>query len=57
MENLFENNKGEICAVILEPVVGNAGFIPPKPEFLNALRKITKENNALLIFLNLRKVI
>ncbi|KAL9335426.1 hypothetical protein Peur_072607 [Populus x canadensis] len=36
--------------VILEPVVGNAGFIPPKPEFLNALRKITKENNALLIF-------
>ncbi|KAI9384730.1 hypothetical protein POPTR_012G103000v4 [Populus trichocarpa] len=50
MENLFENNEGEICAVILEPFVGNAGFIPPKPEFLNALRKITKENNALLIF-------
>jgi glutamate-1-semialdehyde 2,1-aminomutase len=50
MEKLLENNKGEICAVILEPVVGNAGFIPPKPEFLNALCKITKENNALLIF-------
>jgi glutamate-1-semialdehyde 2,1-aminomutase len=43
MENLFENNEGEICAVILEPFVGNAGFIPPKPEFLNALRKIPKK--------------
>lgn len=50
VENLFENNKGEICGIILEPVVGNAGFIPPKPEFINAIRRITEENNALLIF-------
>ncbi|KAL7111021.1 hypothetical protein ACP275_05G062100 [Erythranthe tilingii] len=50
VESLFEANKGEICAVILEAVVGNAGFITPKPEFLNALRKITKEHGALLIF-------
>ncbi|KAK9275985.1 hypothetical protein L1049_023261 [Liquidambar formosana] len=50
VENLFENNKGEIAAIILEPVVGNSGFIAPKPEFLNALRRITKENGALLIF-------
>nr|TKR68804.1 glutamate-1-semialdehyde 2,1-aminomutase 2, chloroplastic [Populus alba] len=48
MEIFFENNKGEICAVILEPVVGNAGFIPPKSEFLNALSKIIKENNVLI---------
>lgn len=48
VENLFKTN--EIAAVILEPVVGNAGFIPPKPGFLNALRQITKENGALLIF-------
>ncbi|KAJ6977815.1 hypothetical protein NC653_029650 [Populus alba x Populus x berolinensis] len=48
MENLFEINEGEICAVILEPVVGNAGFIPPKPEFLNALSKIIKEINVLI---------
>ncbi|KAJ3701621.1 hypothetical protein LUZ61_005326 [Rhynchospora tenuis] len=47
---LFESNKGEIAAVILEPVVGNAGFITPKPGFLNALREITKENGTLLIF-------
>ncbi|XP_031100523.1 glutamate-1-semialdehyde 2,1-aminomutase, chloroplastic-like [Ipomoea triloba] len=50
VESLFQANKGEIAAIILEPVVGNAGFIPPKPEFLNALRKITKENDTLLIF-------
>uniref|UniRef100_A0A6N2MVS5 Uncharacterized protein n=1 Tax=Salix viminalis TaxID=40686 RepID=A0A6N2MVS5_SALVM len=40
------NNEGEICAIILEPVVENGGFIAPKPE---AVRKIIKENNALLI--------
>ncbi|KAF8408456.1 hypothetical protein HHK36_007609 [Tetracentron sinense] len=50
VENLFETHKGEIAGVILEPVVGNSGFIAPKPDFLNALRQITKENDALLIF-------
>lgn len=50
VESLFETHNGEIAAVILEPVVGNSGFITPKPDFLNALRKITKDNNALLIF-------
>ncbi|KAH6773989.1 glutamate-1-semialdehyde 2 [Perilla frutescens var. hirtella] len=50
VESIFEANKGELAAVILEPVVGNAGFIPPKPEFINFLRKITKDNGTLLIF-------
>ncbi|XP_023511405.1 glutamate-1-semialdehyde 2,1-aminomutase 2, chloroplastic isoform X2 [Cucurbita pepo subsp. pepo] len=50
VEAIFNANKGEIAAIILEPVVGNSGFIPPKPDFLNAIRKLTKENNALLIF-------
>lgn len=50
VEKLFESNKGEIAAVILEPVVGNAGFIPPTLDFLNTLRKITKDNGTLLIF-------
>jgi glutamate-1-semialdehyde 2,1-aminomutase len=31
---LFEEHKGEIAGVILEPVVGNSGFIPPTQEFL-----------------------
>ncbi|KAF9605213.1 hypothetical protein IFM89_014326 [Coptis chinensis] len=50
VENLFQTHKGEIAAVILEAVVGNSGYIEPKPGFLNALRQITKENDALLIF-------
>eukprot|EP00262_Sarcandra_glabra_P014011 TRINITY_DN399_c0_g1_i1.p1 TRINITY_DN399_c0_g1~~TRINITY_DN399_c0_g1_i1.p1 ORF type:complete len:486 (+),score=92.44 TRINITY_DN399_c0_g1_i1:34-1458(+) len=50
VENLFNTHKGEIAAVILEPVVGNAGFIPPKSDFLNGLRRVTKQNDALLIF-------
>lgn len=50
VENQFQAHQGEIAAVILEPVVGNSGFITPTPDFLNALRRITKENDALLIF-------
>lgn len=50
VKNLFESNKGEIAAVILEPVVGNSGFIAPKPGFLAELREVTKQNDALLVF-------
>lgn len=50
VEELFRNHKGEIAGVILEPVVGNSGFITPKPDFLEFLHKITKDNDALLIF-------
>ncbi|KAK9108547.1 hypothetical protein Syun_024558 [Stephania yunnanensis] len=50
IEDLFKAHKEEIAAVILEPVVGNSGFIPPSADFLNFLRQITKENGALLIF-------
>eukprot|EP00873_Tetraselmis_striata_P036842 jgi/Tetstr1/457106/TSEL_043756.t1 len=47
---LFEANKGEIAGVILEPVVGNSGFIAPTQEFLQGLRDMTKEEGALLCF-------
>jgi len=47
---LFAANPGEIAGVILEPVVGNAGFITPEPGFLEGLREITKDNGALLVF-------
>lgn len=50
VKELFDSNKGEIAAVILEPVVGNSGFIAPKPGFLSDLREITKQNDALLVF-------
>jgi len=47
---LFAENPGQICGVILEPVVGNAGFIPPDAGFLEGLRELTKDNGALLVF-------
>ncbi|HKN65607.1 MAG TPA: glutamate-1-semialdehyde 2,1-aminomutase [Gemmatimonadaceae bacterium] len=40
----------EVAAVIVEPVVGNAGFIPPDPDFLPALRALSDRAGALLIF-------
>lgn len=40
----------DLAAIIVEPVVGNAGFIPPDPDFLPALRTIATETGALLIF-------
>lgn len=47
---LFEANKNEIAAIIIEPVAGNMGCIPPKEGFLNSLRQLCDENSALLIF-------
>ena len=50
VKKIFEENKGEIAGVILEPVVGNSGFIVPDKEFLEGLREITKAEGALLTF-------
>jgi glutamate-1-semialdehyde 2,1-aminomutase len=47
---LFEENPDQIAGVILEPVVGNAGFIPPVPGFLEGLREVTQQHGALLVF-------
>jgi glutamate-1-semialdehyde 2,1-aminomutase len=47
---LFESNKGEIAAVIIEPVAGNMGCIPPKEGFLSSLRALCDVHHALLIF-------
>ena len=47
---LFEQNPHEIAGVILEPVVGNAGFITPDAGFLEGLRELTQEHGALLVF-------
>ena len=46
----FKANRGEIAAIVLEPVIGNAGCIQPEPGFLEFLREITIANNSLLIF-------
>ena len=50
VRTLFEENPDQISAIILEPVVGNAGFIVPDAGFLAGLRELTKENGALLVF-------
>jgi glutamate-1-semialdehyde 2,1-aminomutase len=47
---LFGENPDQIAGVILEPVVGNAGFIAPDAGFLEGLREITHEHGALLVF-------
>ncbi len=46
----FETYPGRIACVIVEPVAGNMGCIPPLPGFLEALSEITAANGALLIF-------
>ncbi len=47
---LFAENPDQISGVILEPVVGNSGFIVPDAGFLAGLRELTQENGALLVF-------
>jgi glutamate-1-semialdehyde 2,1-aminomutase len=47
---LISANKDEIAAIIVEPVAGNMGCIPPQNGFLETLRKMCDENNILLIF-------
>jgi len=50
VEEAFARYKGQIACIIVEPVVGNAGCIPPQPGYLEALREITRREGALLIF-------
>lgn len=50
VERIFAAHPDSIAAVIVEPVAANAGVILPKPGFLQALRDITAQHGALLIF-------
>jgi len=47
---LFAEYPDQIAGVMLEPVVGNAGFIPPQPGFLQGLRDLTQRYGSLLVF-------
>jgi len=47
---LIEANKGEVACIIIEPVAGNMGCIPPVTNFLQQLRDLCDANNILLIF-------
>ena len=50
VRRLMEENHGQVAAVVVEPVAANMGVVPPKKGFLEFLRRITKEQGALLIF-------
>lgn len=47
---LFEKYGNDIAAIIVEPVAGNMGFVLPKADFLQGLRKLCDTYNAILIF-------
>jgi len=50
VERLFDQNHGEIAAVIVEPIAGNMGVVPPRDGFLEGLRRICSRERSLLIF-------
>lgn len=50
VKEVFSVHGDDIAAVIVEPVAGNMGVVPPQPGFLEGLREITKANGSLLIF-------
>jgi len=50
VEKAFREFRSEIACVIVEPVVGNMGCVPPAPDYLDALRYLTSREGALLIF-------
>jgi glutamate-1-semialdehyde 2,1-aminomutase len=50
IEEAFNQRGSEIAAVIVEPIAGNMGCVPPAPGFLETLRKLTAASGALLIF-------
>ena len=50
VRQLFEENKNDIAAVIIEPVAGNMGCVPPEKDFLEELKQLCISNAALLVF-------
>ena len=50
VQKLVNGHRGEIAAIIVEPVAGNMGCIPPQPGFLEGLRKLCDDENMVLIF-------
>lgn len=50
VSQLLNANRDTVAAVIVEPVAGNMGVVPPQPSFLRGLRDLTRQHGALLIF-------
>jgi len=50
LAGLFEEHRGRIAGLIMEPIMMNAGIIPPEPGYLEGVREITQAHGALLVF-------
>jgi glutamate-1-semialdehyde 2,1-aminomutase len=50
VESLLKSNPEQVAGIIVEPVAGNLGVVPPEPGFLEGLRQLATEHGALLIF-------
>lgn len=50
LSEALERMSGSVAAVVMEPIMGNASVIPPRPGYLAAVREITRQHGALLIF-------
>ena len=50
VEVLIKRNRDQLACVLAEPILGDAGIIPPVPGFLEGLRRICDENDVVLIF-------
>lgn len=49
-KQVMDEKGAQVACVIIEPVAGNMGLVPPKPGFLQTLRELTEKNGAILIF-------
>lgn len=50
LENIIKKESGNISCLIVEPILGNYGLVLPEKNYLNNLRKVTRENDIILVF-------
>jgi glutamate-1-semialdehyde 2,1-aminomutase len=48
--DLLDHHRGQVAAVLLEPIAGNMGLVPPRPGYLETLRELAEKHGALLVF-------
>jgi glutamate-1-semialdehyde 2,1-aminomutase len=48
--DLLDLHRGQVAAVLLEPIAGNMGLVPPRPGYLETLRELTEKHGAILVF-------
>jgi glutamate-1-semialdehyde 2,1-aminomutase len=48
--DLLDHHRGQVAAVLLEPIAGNMGLVPPRPGYLETLRELTRKHETLLVF-------